>query len=365
MNPETTTPLGQPHAAPPRRALAACRYQESQPRSAELLRLVLAWMGRHDAAFNPATFAVLYEHAAGINLGLSQAIELSLQTEPRLGDATVHRLFRQHIADIDEATAEHVSGGFRRVMQGLAESVSRTGDSASNFGEKLGALTLSIGVATAPEMASQLGDALACAAQMQGSMQALQAQLSTSQHEIELLRNDLQRSRQEAILCPLTGVLNRLGFDQKLESVLKTASESARPGCMVMLDIDHFKKVNDSFSHVVGDRVLQGLGEILRITVTDAGAAVARYGGEEFALLLADCGMDRAVELAEAVRQRVKGMRVRQRGSDKVLCKVTVSAGVAAWQAGDDAAALIGRADSALYRAKQTGRDRVVKAALR
>ena len=131
-----------------------------------------------------------------------------------------------------------------------------------------------------------------------------------------------------------------------------------------MLDIDHFKKVNDSFGHLVGDRVLEGLGEILRMTATDTGAAVARFGGEEFALLLADCRIARALELAEAVRHRVKGMRVRQRGSDKVVCRVTVSSGVAVWQAGDDAAALIGRADAALYRAKQAGRDRVLEATL-
>ena len=211
-------------------------------------------------------------------------------------------------------------------------------------------------------MTTQVGDALACTAQMQGSVQALQEQLSTSQNEIEKLRGDLQRSRQAAIQCPLTPVLNRNGFDQKLLSVLDMAKASGKPGCLVMLDIDHFKRVNDSFGHVVGDRVLAGLGEILRMTVTGAGAAVARYGGEEFARLLADCEIARAVELAEAVRQRVKRMRVRQRGTDQVVCAVTVSAGVAGWRAGDDAAALIGRADAALYRAKQAGRDQMLQA---
>ena len=361
MSIDTSAPLRPRQAPPPRQAADTCRYQESQPRSAELLRLVLAWMGKHDAAFNPVTFAFWYEHAAGLNLRLSQAIEQCLLTEPRLGDATVYRLYREHIVDADEATAEHVSGGFRRVMQGLAESVSRTGDTANSFGEKLGALTHSLGTANELELATQVGDALACAAQMQGSMQALQEQLSTSQSEIEKLRSDLQRSRQEAILCPLTHVLNRNGFDQKLLSVLDMAKQSGKPSCLVMIDIDHFKRVNDNFGHVVGDRMLEGLGEILRMTVTDSGAAVARYGGEEFALLLANCEVARAVELTEAVRQRVKGMRVRQRGTDKVVCTVTVSAGVAAWQAGDDAAALIGRADAALYRAKQAGRDKVLK----
>ena len=352
--------MRQQQPPPPRQAEAACRYQQSQPQSAELLRLALARMGQHAAAFNPVTFAVFYEHVAGINPRLSQAIAHCERSDPKLSDATVQRLYREHIADIDEAAAERISGGFQRVMQGLAESVTRTGESAGTFGQKLGALAHSL--ETEPEWAAQVGEVLASTAQMQGSVQALQGQLSSSQREIERLRNDLQRSRQEAVQCPLTGVLNRAGFDQKLQDLLRVAQESADPGCLVLIDIDHFKKVNDGFGHVIGDRVLEALGAILRMSVTEPDAAVARYGGEEFALLLPGCKIRRAVELAESLRQRVKGMRVRQRNSDKVICTVTVSAGVASWQTGDDAASFIARADAALYAAKQAGRDRVHQA---
>lgn len=123
MSIDTPAPVRPRQAPPPGKAAAPCGCQESQPRSAELLRLVLAWMGKHGAAFNPVAFAFRYEHVAGINLRFSQAIEQCLQTEPRLGDATVYRLYREHITDVDEAPAAHVSGGFRRVMQGLAQSV--------------------------------------------------------------------------------------------------------------------------------------------------------------------------------------------------------------------------------------------------
>ena len=365
MNIDTTLCAPQGQATPAPQAAFAGRYQESKPRSAELLRMALAWMGQHDAAFNPTTFAVWYEHAAGINLQLSQAIEQCLQSQSGLADATVQRLYREHIADSEACAVEQVSGGVRRVMQGLADSVSRTGESASAFSEKLVTLTRSLGTPDGRISGMQVGDALSGTAQMQSAMQALQAQLSTSQSEIERLRDDLQRSRLEAILCPLTHVLNRNGFDQKLLSLLNIARESGKPACLVMIDIDYFKKVNDGFGHVVGDRVLAGLGEVLRLTATDPDAAVGRYGGEEFALLLPGCSIARAVELAETVRKRVKGMRVKQRTSDRDACTITVSAGVAAWREGDAAAALVARADAALYRAKQAGRDRVVQAPLR
>ena len=361
------TPLYAPQgqATPPTQGEFAGRYQESKPRSAELLRMALAWMGQHDAAFNPTTFAVWYEHAAGINLRLSQSIEKCLQSKCSLGDATVQRLYREHIADSEAYAVEQVSGGVRRVMQGLAESVSRTGKSASAFSEKLVTLTRSFGAVDGRVSSTLGGNALADTAQMQSAMQALQAQLSTSQSEIERLRDDLQRSRLEAIHCPLTHVLNRNGFDQKLLSLLNMARDSGKPACLVLIDIDYFKKVNDGFGHVIGDRVLAGLGEVLRLTATDVDAAVGRYGGEEFALLLPGCSLARAVELAETVRQRVKGMRVKQRTSDRDACTITVSAGVAAWREGDAAPALVARADAALYRAKQAGRDRVMQAPLR
>ena len=355
----------QSQATPPPQAENAWRYQESQPRSAELLRMALAWMGQHDAAFNPMTFAVWYEHAAGLNLRLSQSIEQCLHSKSSLGDATVQRLYREHIADSQACTVEQVSGGVRRVMQGLVESVSRTGESASAFSEKLVSLTRSLGTGDGRVSTTLVGNAVADTAQMQSSVQALQAQLSSSQSEIERLRDDLQRSRLEATICPLTHVLNRNGFDQKLQSLLNVARDSGQPACLVMIDIDYFKKVNDGFGHVIGDRVLAGLGEVLRLTATDPNAAVGRFGGEEFALLLPGCNLARAVELAETVRQRVKGMRVKQRTSDRDACTITVSAGVAAWREGDAAPALVARADAALYRAKQAGRDRVVQAPIR
>ena len=98
-------------------------------------------------------------------------------------------------------------------MLGLAESVTRTGDTANTFGAKLGGMTQSLGAAGGSELATQVGGALARTAQLQGSVQALQAQLSTSQREIERLRSDLERSREEAIRCPRPRVLNRNGFD--------------------------------------------------------------------------------------------------------------------------------------------------------
>jgi len=109
----------------------------------------------------------------------------------------------------------------------------------------------------------------------------------------------------------------------------------------------------------MGDRVIQGLGEILRLTVTDPEHATARYGGEEFAIVLPQSTLTEAARLADQVRLRAKAMRIRNRSTQEVLFTVTISGGVAALRPGDDAHALIARADAALYQSKNSGRDRV------
>ncbi len=335
------------------------RYTESKERSAELLRLALAHMGRHDAAFNPMTFAVWYEYATGINARLTRALEECLSTEPRLGDATIARLYSDHVSAIDELAMQRASGELERVMSGIADSAARTGDKAGEFGAQLGGLTRALQTGEASVLEPMISRAVAGTADMQTSAQALQHQIIAGRLEIERLQSDLSRARDEALIDPLTRILNRKAFDQRMQAMLDHAPEAGRSHCLVMLDIDRFKTVNDTYGHVMGDRILQVVAEALRDSVIDPAHCVARYGGEEFAILLPQCTLDTALAVAEASRERVMGTKVRDRRSRDVVLVVTISAGVSAMQPGDDAPSLIARADGALYAAKQAGRNRV------
>jgi diguanylate cyclase len=337
------------------------KYEDSRPRSAEVLRLALARMGEHDAAFNPLTYAVWYEHLSGINARLSRAMDPLLAAGQRLDDAAIEKLFRSHVAHVDEETAARVTRDFMRVMNELSETAARTGGSASELGDKLGVLNQALQSKDAAAIGGPVDEALASAGRMRNAVDTLQQQVSASQQEIDRLRAELHRTREEAALCPLTRVLNRKGFDDQLKVMLAKAADSPKPGCLVMVDVDHFKQVNDTYGHVLGDRVLAGLGELLRQVAAESGATAARYGGEEFALLLPSCGLGAAVKLAEVLRERTKAMRIRHRSADKPL-SVTVSAGVAELCATDDAASVVARADGALYQSKRQGRDRVTAA---
>ncbi len=335
------------------------RYKESKEQSAELLRQVLALMGQHDAAFNPVSFSVWYEFAAGINARLSQALKSAMQTEPRLGNDTLSRLYLEYVAQVDQVAMQRISGELQRMMAGISDSAVRTGDRAGVFSNQLDGLSVALQANDAPAMTDLILVALAGTAQMKSSAQELQEQVAASRQEIERLQVDLVRARDEAVLDPLTRVLNRKGFDQELASLLEQSLLPEGAHCLIMLDIDHFKTVNDTHGHVMGDRVIQALGEVLRSCVADKTHTVARYGGEEFAVLLPNCTLDFSMKLAEKIRQRTKDMKFRDRRTQEIVLTVSLSGGVAAMQAGDDASGLIARADGALYKSKQTGRDRI------
>jgi diguanylate cyclase len=190
------------------------------------------------------------------------------------------------------------------------------------------------------------------------SAQALQAQIHNSRLEIEVLQSDLSRARNEAMLDPLTLILNRKGFDQALGEILKRSAEGTH--CLVMMDIDHFKTVNDSHGHVMGDRVIQAVGEVLRSIVSEQSRfSVARFGGDEFAMLLPNTRLHLAANLADGIRTRIKDLKIRNRRTQDVILTITVSMGLTCVTPDDDNTTLLERADSALYKSKQAGRDRV------
>lgn len=335
------------------------RYKESRVQSAELLRQVLSLLGKHDAAFNPVSYAVWYEYAAGMNERLSMAIGLAIETEPRLGDDTVLRLYLENVAEVDVKAMERISIELQRMMTDMTQGAMRTGESAGAFGDQLRDLTEVLSTNDPAAMSHGVTRALAGTLQMKNSARELEQQVLASRREIERLQDDLVRARDEAVIDPLTGVLNRKGFDRELAALLMHPTGSDRAHCLIMLDIDHFKRVNDTHGHVMGDRVLQALGEVLRNCVPGKDHSVARYGGEEFAILLPDSSLASSLKLAEIVRQRTRAMKIRNRRTHDVVLTVSISGGVAAMQEGDDALGLVARADAALYKSKQSGRDQI------
>lgn len=173
------------------------------------------------------------------------------------------------------------------------------------------------------------------------------------------LRDANARLEALAITDALTGLFNRRRFDDTLAEEVKRTLRYDTPLGLVMIDLDHFKLVNDTHGHQVGDEVIRGVAQTIASTIRATDVA-ARYGGEELAVILPHTGLDGAVTMAERLRQAI-GARVYTLG--EVSLRGTASLGVTAFLADEPdmtARRLLERADQALYQAKQAGRDRVV-----
>lgn len=170
------------------------------------------------------------------------------------------------------------------------------------------------------------------------------------------LRNALlyHRAVQSALIDPLTGVKNRSTMDHAMHREIELSRRQGRSLSVILLDIDHFKQINDRFGHLYGDQALRAVAQCTEKSIRDSDM-LFRYGGEEFLILLSGTSLDGTRMLAERIRREVETL---QSVSDHQL-QVTVSLGVTELREQDDAKGLFERADTALYQAKQAGRNRV------
>jgi diguanylate cyclase len=266
------------------------------------------------------------------------------------------RPHQAHVLEVDVQAAQRVAEGFRSMLDDVGESARQAGLHSAQFEGALARWHQAI-------VAGQAADAGRCHAMqddtdMRSAVGALQARLQGTHDEVDRLRRELDRARDEALRDSLTGLANRRAFDLQLAACLGDGQVRA---CLLLTDIDHFKRVNDSYGQLFGDQVLKAVAQGVRACV-GPGQMAARVGGEEFAILLPQTSMSQAQLLAEKVRATVAASRIRRRGGGDTIGQVTVSLGVAAQRREEPAEAGFERADRALYAAKNTGRNRVTVA---
>ncbi|MFD0672867.1 diguanylate cyclase [Cohnella sp. GCM10027633] len=201
--------------------------------------------------------------------------------------------------------------------------------------------------------------------QTKKKLEELYQQTNEANMRLEALHEEYERKQRElmnvnhmletmALTDPLTGLYNRRYFQESLLANIAMFHRSQAPFSLIILDIDRFKSINDTYGHPVGDIVLKQLGQLLKSKARESDV-VARYGGEEFVLLLPQANWDNAVAIAERYRASIEATPLAD-------LRVTASFGVATMTPGYTDETLIGQADQALYRSKENGRNRVTHA---
>ena len=360
----STTPAARPASprppgAPgPAAAGASPQPPTSLDGSADLLRRTLPLMSRHAAGYAPDSYALWYEYVRGGNPALRAELDALVNACERLSHELTFELHQKHLSDRGEDSVRKAGAGLLELMHTMRTSVETASSEATEFDAQLAAFGEGIAAAESPEDMRQHVDTMRSDVdRMNRSLTTLTTRLESSHQEVSRLQNELKRAREEASLDPLTGILNRRGFDMEVSRLCRAAAEQGLVFSLVMVDIDFFKKINDTYGHPFGDQVIRAVGQALS-QLTQRKDVAARYGGEEFALLLPETAANGAREVADRVRSAISRGTIK-RGGNEPVGNITISAGVAQYVSGEDPLSLIARADRALYASKQGGRNRV------
>ena len=307
----------------------------------------------------PQFYELLYTYATGVNPTLNARInEIFRDGDPSIDLA--ERLYNEflkaqdvneRISSVSERMSERIGAVHDAIDSAMVSATAYSGTLENARTD----LETDISAESMRTMASHL---LQETRRMQDTNRKLEQKLEASRDDIASLQRDLDEVRRESMLDPLTKIFNRKYFDEGLLNAIANATDQGEPLSLLLVDIDHFKRFNDTYGHQTGDQVLRLVAMTLRSNIKGKDI-VARYGGEEFVAVLPSTDLDGAVIVADNIRKAIQAKELLKRSTNEKLGRITASFGVAIYRNGEGPSAFIERADRCLYAAKHAGRNRV------
>jgi diguanylate cyclase len=308
----------------------------------------------------PENYTVWYHYYSGVYPDLRRTLDILIDNNQEITEKRCRELYRKFFTFEDEAVAVTHAG--QRVGEELAQVMKYLTDvdvGMKTYDQVLHKASKGLSSTDAASAAKPIVDkVIASTGEMRAKNADTTKKLELSGGEIAELQTYVEELQREAVVDGLTGISNRKYFDMSLRRLATEAMEKGLPLSMVMLDIDYFKKFNDTYGHQVGDQVLKLVAKTLR-GIAKGEDLSARYGGEEFAVILPGRELEQSTEIAEKIREKIAGSSLVDRRSGKSLGKITLSAGVGQFIYGEPLTAFVSRCDDAQYLAKERGRNRV------
>jgi diguanylate cyclase len=317
-------------------------------------------MARHDVPPTPQNYEVWLSYRLGGHPDLRKQIESRIAEQKPFTDDVNADLYDSFFSTA-RLSQQMLSTGERiaRELGEVVQTLQAAGDEAGAYGQTLQSAAQRIEQGVDAQSLRHLVASLASATMsMAESNKKLTTRLNDSSREMDSLRTALHQVRAEALTDGLTGLSNRKMFDETLRMRIAEAAGLRLDLSLMMCDIDHFKRFNDTWGHQTGDQIIRFIAASLQ-RVAKPDFCVARYGGEEFAIVMPRTRIVEARSVAEQVRMTVESKKLYRKSTNEDLGKVTVSVGIAALKFGETPESLIERADSCLYASKRSGRNRV------
>ena len=317
---------------------------------------------KHKTSAYPRIYELWYTYATRLNPALTKAVDTAIVERGGIAEQEIEEIYDIFLSPLRFSDRiDQVGSRLMTEIDQVMGMVDAASDQAAHFGNELdSAVTKIEGAPESRESTRAIVERLLrTTRQMELSNKVLETRLKESRNEIMTLQEDLNAVRTESLTDPLTSLSNRKAFDNGLASAIAQAEQSGEPLSLLMTDIDHFKRFNDTYGHLTGDQVLRLVALAVKQNVKGADLA-ARYGGEEFGVILPATPLRSALTVAEHIRQAVMSKELVKRSTGQNLGRITISVGVSTFRPGDTPSALIERADQCLYAAKRGGRNRVV-----
>ena len=253
----------------------------------------------------------------------------------------------------DEAAVRHHFDAVRRLVGGVQQVVAGVAHDVGHHRTRLREVHLTLEAAQSDEPGRLNQFVLGSLARLMEINEELQSRLTAAETRLQQQTEQIESHVAEARTDPLTRLPNRRAFDDAMVRRIAEYQRRLTPFCVSILDVDHFKQLNDRYGHLAGDHVLRRIGDVLR-AVAGEGELVARIGGEEFGVILPRRSTGEACHVIEAIRTSIAAESFQ---FEETPLQATVSLGLAAVESGDDPITLVRRADEALYAAKRGGRN--------